>query len=278
MSENRELWTGERLSLEFKESLAIIKLFNPDRGLMDPIMEKELLDVLDRLRQWPEGRVVILTGGQPDVFIRHYDVSVLLERSLDMRRRGLTFSRQRIVPASPIHRVASLMEESHLIFIAAINGTAMGGGFELALACDLRVVQRGSFELGLPEVNIGLLPGAGGTQRLAKMVGQGRAMQWMLLGKTLTPQEMVEHGLAVAAVDNALVHSMELAHQIARRPAKACGHIKALVRGASDWEMSDGLGIERTLFCDCMVDAAAEPLMRAVGSGERALSQLPPRR
>lgn len=245
-------------------------------GLMDPQMEAELFGAIRHVESLPGLRTVILTGSQPDVFIRHYDVAELHRRSQGMRERGMKFSSQRLVPAAPIHELIETIAKSPLVYIAAINGSAMGGGFELALACDLRVVQDGDYELGLPEINLGLLPGAGGTQRLARLLGESRAMEFLLLGRVLQPAQAVELGLAQACVKDALAHAQVLAQQIELRPARACAHIKTLVRGARDWPLERGEGLERTFFCDCMVDAAAQPLMHAVASKQRSISQPPP--
>lgn len=242
---------------------------------MDPPMERELLELVKRLDSTRNVRTVIFTGGQPDVFIRHYDVAELHRRGQGMRQRGLKFSLERHVPRAPIHEAMAIMASSPLIFIAALNGSAMGGGFELALACDLRVVQEGHYELGLPEVNLGLLPGAGGTQRLARLLGESRAMEMLLLGRVLRPADLVTLGLAQACVPDALAHALGLAEQLALRPARACAHIKTLVRGARDWPLPQGEGIERTLFCDCMVDDEAQAPMSDVGSKQRSISQAP---
>jgi enoyl-CoA hydratase/carnithine racemase len=243
---------------------------------MDPQMEQELLDVVHQLESMADLRVVIITGGSPDVFIRHYDVAELHRRSQNMRERGLRFDPKRPVPPSPIHKLLALIAQSRLVYVAALNGTAMGGGFEIALGCDLRVVQDGDYLLGLPEINLGLLPGAGGTQRLSRLLGESRAMECLLLGRTLQPAEMVSLGLAQACVSDALSHAQALAEQITLRPARACAHIKALVRGAQDGPLSHGEALERTFFCDCMIDDDAQPLMDAVGSHERSIAQAPP--
>jgi len=277
MNSDGEQWAGQRVSWAQRERVATVRCFNPDKGLMDPQMEQELLEVVQRLESRADLRVVIITGGSPDVFIRHYDVAELHRRSQNMRERGLRFDAKRPVPPSPIHKLLTLIAQSRLVYIAALNGTAMGGGFEIALGCDLRVVQDGDYPLGLPEVNLGLLPGAGGTQRLTRLLGESRAMEFMLLGRTLRPSEMVALGLAQACVSDALAHAQALADQITRRPAKACAHIKALVRAAQGGPLSHGEALERTLFCDCMIDDDAQPLMQAVGAHERSIAQAPPR-
>jgi enoyl-CoA hydratase/carnithine racemase len=268
-------WTGDRVSLMFSGTTAIVQCFNPKHGLMDSQMEAELLGVLDRLADWTEGRVVIITGRDSGMFIRHYDVAVLHERATAMQAAGKSFSLDRPVPAAGIHRFIERVGKSPLVFIAAINGVAMGGGFELALGCDIRVVQSGDFELGLPELNLGLLPGAGGTQRMAQLLGESRAMHLLLMATVLDPQQVAACGLAQACVPDALAHAMALADSIAAVPARACANIKQLVRGAAHWSAAEGEAAERTLFCDCMVDAAALPLMQAVGSGERSISESP---
>jgi hypothetical protein len=101
-------------------------------------------------------------------------------------RGGSSFSPARPVPESPIHACLRRMEASERVFIAAIEGVAMGGGFEMACG-DLRIAKAGDYPIGLPEANIGLLPGAGGTQRLTRLIGPGKALQLMLTGRTRRP-------------------------------------------------------------------------------------------
>jgi enoyl-CoA hydratase len=273
------LFDGSRVQCTLEGACAIVRLFNPTQGLMDEAMESELLRVLDLLHDgvsWPAARVVILTGRDPGVFVRHYDVAVLYQRAQAMATRGKAFSIDRPVPQGGVHRCIDRIEGSSLIFIAALNGVAMGGGFELALACDLRVVQDGPHELGLPELNLGLLPGAGGTQALARLLGVSATLQLLLTARVLSPRELAELRLAGACVADALAQARAWAAQLQAVPARACAHIKRLVRSAGAWELEQGRAAERTLFCDCMVDPAALPLMADVAQGERTIAQ-PPR-
>jgi enoyl-CoA hydratase/carnithine racemase len=269
---------GARVALSLHGSVAVVRLSNPPTGLMDDVMEAELEQVLAQLDDpaaWPGGRVVVLTGGEPGVFVRHYDVAVLHQRGQALRARGKTFTLERPVPPAGIHRCIERIERSALVFIAAVNGTAMGGGFELALACDLRVVQHGPHQLGLPELNAGLLPGATGTQVLTRLLGPALALQCLLTARVFRPEELPQLGLAQACVDDALAHALQLAARLQAVPARACAHIKRLVRDAAHRPAAESLAAERTLFCDCMVDPEAEPLMRAIAEGRRTLADPP---
>ena len=265
-------WLGTRVSMSLNGATAVVQFFNPPHGYMDEAMEAELAQVLDRLEHWPQGRVVILTGRDSGVFIRHYDVVILHKRAQFFQAKGKKFSMDRPVPNSGIHDCLERIDKSPLIFIAAINGVAMGGGFELALGCDIRVIQEGGYQLGLPELNLGLLPGAGGTQALAELLGTSRSLFYLLTAKVFNPQEVLALGIASACVKDVLNSARALAQGIEAAPARACANIKHLVRNAGRWSKADGLGAERTLFCDCMVDPVALPLIEAVALGHRTIA------
>ncbi|CDF37612.1 Enoyl-CoA hydratase/isomerase [Chondrus crispus] len=234
-------------------SIAILSISNPPYGFMDDTTEKELVLALDSLDADKNVSVVVLTGGQPDVFIRHYDTLVLEARGRQMAARGLKFDLKRPVPEVGIHRVLRQIENSSSTFIAAINGEAMGGGFELALACDLRIAQAGEYSIGLPEVNLGLLPGAGGTQRLTRLVGKAKALELMLMGDTLRPREARSYGLVNDVVNEPVLPvATQLARVIASKPANARARIKYLIHRAQTSDQTTGFAEERTLFCDLM--------------------------
>lgn len=259
-----------KVELESRGSVAVVRFNNPPDGLMDDKVEPEFAAVLDRIAADGAIRAVILTGAQEGVFVRHYDVALLAERSAAMRARGLQFSLDRPVPEAPFHKLLRRIETEPRPFVAAINGIAMGGGFELALACDFRLAQAGDYSIGLPEVNLGILPGAGGTQRLARLIGPSAALWYIARGETLAPREAAAAGLVHACVDgDVLAAALDLAAQLERRSGRAIGHIKALVREHSRGPLDQGLAAERTLFCDLMVSDEAAVALDQVAGGKR---------
>jgi enoyl-CoA hydratase/carnithine racemase len=250
------------------DGVAVVRFDNPPHGYMDETTETELEAALDAIEGRETLRVVVLTGAQDGVFIRHYDVGLLEQRARTMRARGLTFSTDRPVPESPIHRCLGRIEASPRIFIAALNGTAMGGGYELALACDLRIAQAGNYRIGLPESNIGLLPGAGGTQRLPALVGRARALEYLLLGRTFAPAEAAAAGLVNECCPGpALERALDVARALAKKQPRALAHIKRLLGRTGPAALAD----ERTLFCDLMVDPRSIEQMAEMNAGTRRI-------
>jgi enoyl-CoA hydratase/carnithine racemase len=167
------------------------------------------------------------------------------------------------------------LAEARYVTIAAINGVAMGGGLELALGCDIRIVQDGRYPIGLPELNVGILPGAGGTQRMAQLLGPGRALYNLLIGRLYSPAEAQQAGLVDECVPDALERALAIAHHVTTLPAKACAHVKLLVRNAGCVPPDRSMADERTLMCDCLVDPASMALVKKVldsGDGIESLS------
>ena len=267
----------QRVSLATENAVAVVRFSNPPYEYMDDVTLTNLTAVLDEVEGNPDVRAVVLTGASENIFIRHYDVRELESRGRRLAERGLSFSVERPIPENAIHACYRRIEESKKPFIAAVNGTAMGGGLELALSCDLRIVRDGPFDLGLPEINIGLLPGGGGTQRLTQIVGRARALELMLLGKTFSPREAVVLGLASECVAGPILpRALQVASELAARSPQAIAHIKRLVREFSSGDMRRGLAAERTLFCDLMVSRAAIEAMHAMNSGAIDIINGPP--
>jgi len=259
----------KQIQTELLESVMVARIGNLPGGYMNDQTATELVALLDQLDDLPSVRCVIFTGAEDGVFIRHFDVQVLEERGRKMAEKGFTFDCSRPVPETPYLQALRRIELSPLPFIAALNGTAMGGGFELALACDFRLAQDGPYQIGLPEINIGLLPGAGGTQRLTRLLGQARALELIMTGTVLSPRRAAEYGLLMRCTDGpVLPEAMQLAKTLAAKPPRAMAHIKQLINGANEQPLEQGLADERTLFCDLMVDEHSIELMRRMNSGE----------
>lgn len=257
------------IQIQVEGAVATLRFANPPEGFMDDGTEASLAAALDRVEGDAAIRAIVLAGAEPGVFIRHFDVRVLEQRARKMAARGMTFVIDRPVPETALLASFRRIEDSAKPYVCAINGSAMGGGFELALCCDLRIAQDGPFVLGLPEVNIGLLPGAGGTQRLPRLVGVARALEIALLGKTVVPSEAMRLGLVHECVPDAVARALELARELVAKPAAAIAHVKRLVRGALAMPLDQGLARERTLFCDLMVRDEAITRMAEMNAGRR---------
>jgi enoyl-CoA hydratase len=148
--------------------------------------------------------------------------------------------------------------------IAAISGTALAGAFELTLACDLRIAQDGEYLIGLPESNIGLLPGAGGTQKLARTIGTPAALAHILLGAPVSPQDAARQGLVHKTVNGkAIDGALEMARRLAALPKDSLASIKRLVRNAIETPLEKGLALERNLFMRLCISDEAVARMRS---------------
>jgi enoyl-CoA hydratase/carnithine racemase len=144
------------------------------------------------------------------------------------------------------HQVFDRLAAEAPVFVAAIAGHALGGGYEIALACDIRVAAEGGYRLGLPEVTLGLLPGTGGTQRLPRLIGRGRALELMTTGRTVTPDEahrlgMVDRLVPAGELDRTVA---ELAAGLAGGAPLAIAAVKRAVHQGLDLPLADGLQTE----------------------------------
>lgn len=244
-----------QLSVEREGAVAVVTITNPPMGYMDAGTVPEL-DAVTRELETDDGvRAVVLTGGLPGVFIRHYSVVELEGLSRRLREQGVKVDIESRVPERDLDVVFRRIETMPKPVIAAINGLAMGGGFELTLACDIRVAEEGDYEVGLPEIKIGILPGAGGTQKLARLVGMPRALEMAMRGRTVSPKEAFDLGIVqeLTPPGAALTRAKAMADEMSRLPARAAGHIKRLVRGTPETPLAEGLALERTLFLDLLV-------------------------
>jgi enoyl-CoA hydratase/carnithine racemase len=148
------------------------------------------------------------------------------------------------------HKTLNKIRRSGKIFIAAINGHALGGGLELALACDLRFAAEGDYKLGLPEVTLGLLPGNGGTQRLPRLIGVSKALELMITGDTVSPEEALHLGLVnrLYSSEGLMGQSEAFAERLADGAGVAIQHIKQAIYDGIELPLDEGLARERQLI------------------------------
>jgi enoyl-CoA hydratase/carnithine racemase len=146
--------------------------------------------------------------------------------------------------------------------IAAINGICMGVGYELALACDLRIASRGDYPIGLPEVNIGICPGGGGTARLARLLGVSRALELLYLGQTCVPEQAAAVGLVNWVAGDALAEAWAVAGELSARSADALAAIKQVSRASVDLGIEAALTVEQRVVNVRMASADMAALMR----------------
>ena len=258
------------LSVQRQGALTVVTI-TPADGFMNRHTVAEL-DALTRdLEADEQCRGVIFTGGHKGVFMRHYDVRELAAMSDALRAKGASFGEARPVERErEIDGLLGRLGSMAKITIAAINGFAMGGGFEFCLACDLRIAAAGDYEVGLPELKIGLLPGAGGTQRLLRFIGPARAAELLLCGGTLSPSRAQSYGMLNEVVDGpVLPAALDMAQRYATMPPVAFAHIKRLLREGAERPLPEALVLERTLFLDTLVSDDANRLMTTMNAEDR---------
>jgi len=152
------------------------------------------------------------------------------------------------------------------VIIAAMNGDAMGGGFELTLACDLRIGQNGDFRYGNPEVRAGVIPGAGGTQRVTRLVGLARALDWVLRGRIVRPEVALDLGLVHEVVDDAPARALELAEEIASLPPMSVANAKRALYLGADTNLQGAFEIENMMWTEVIQSDDAQVALKTFRS------------
>ncbi|MCC7182446.1 MAG: enoyl-CoA hydratase/isomerase family protein [Rhodocyclaceae bacterium] len=254
------------VTTEIDAQIAVLRVANPPHGYLNDTITHALDRAVREIEANASAKVIVITGALPGVFIQHYDLRELEQTCRKLIERGWTTDGTRHIPERPVDLLFRRLESSRLPVIAAINGNTMGGGLELALACDFRVAQRGAYLLGLPEIRIGMLPGAGGTQRLTRLIGPGRALDLMLHGRRLSPDQALTYGLVHELDDDALENALVRARDLAKLPAKALAHVKSLVRQTADGPLYQALDRERALFLDLLSSPESVDMMAALNA------------
>ena len=223
--------------LEKQDAIGHIILDRPPANSYDRAFMEELDAAIGDARKDDEVRAIVVRSASEKFFSAGADVSVFAKSGLDEQNAFVICANDAM----------SKFESTAKVVIAAINGHCLGGGLEIALCCDFRIAAEGSYKIGLPEVTLGLLPGTGGTQRLPRLVGRQRALELMLRGTTLSPQEAKEAGIVDELVPAAELQTraVERARSYAQGPSLAAGMIKLATVQGYGRSLEQGLAIER---------------------------------
>ena len=244
----------ETVLLDRRDRVAVIMINRPEkRNALNIQTRAEGAAILDELRADDSVRVVIITGAGDKAFIAGADIAEFADRTAISQReimleRGL-FNAVDTFP-KPI--------------IAMVNGYCLGGGCEVALACDIRVASE-TASFGQPEINLGIIPGGGGTQRLPRLVGEGNAMEMILTGEIIDAQTAFNLGLVnhVVPADQLEIKTMEIANRIAEKSPIALRLAKEAIKLAARSNLDEGLRREVDLFALCFSSADKDEGVKA---------------
>ncbi|MFH1646259.1 MAG: enoyl-CoA hydratase/isomerase family protein, partial [Chloroflexota bacterium] len=238
------------------------KFYNPPKNLWTTETGTEFAQLQDEFYKDPELRVGVFTSAMPDVFIQHFDVSILVNM-------GETLAKQR--PTEPPPRRIAFRRDSKPI-IAAINANLAGGGLERVMSFDFRFMSR-TASTAQGEVNVGILPGGGGTQRMPRLIGMAKSLELQLLGRRIYADEAERIGLITKACDpeRLMPETMAFARELAARPPLAVSLIRRCIYEGMEMALEDGLALESELFRETLVSDEALERMRAyVSTGQSA--------
>ena len=230
---------GKFIQTRVESHIGYIEIGKPKANTYDIHMMREVDEALEELRFDENARVIVLTSAVPGFFSAGADIEMLKGSQPDFKAMFCLHCQE------TLNKFASTPK----IVIAAINGHCVGGGLEIALACDLRMMAKDSGKIGLPEVTLGVLPGTGGTQRLPRLVGTARALDMMITGKLLTPEEALSIGLVnyVYPKESFVADVKAYASALAHGPSRAVSLIKRSVEEGIEMTLPAGLALEREL-------------------------------
>ena len=221
-----------------RDGVALIHLNRPPANSYDRAFLDALNAAVDEVRWNGDIRGAVLVS---DLAPRFFSAGA------DITNFRNSTQQQRVMTVLHAHEILLKMERTPKVFVAAIAGHALGGGLEIALACDFRFAAEGEYRLGVPEVNLGLLPGNGGTQRLTRLIGRTRALEMLLSGQPVAPARAVEVGLVDRIVpgESLLEEAIGYVARLAQGPSLAVGNIKVAAKIGADLPLEGALALER---------------------------------
>ena len=234
----------------------------------------EIHKFLDIMEAKKDLRVLAFTGDGDEVFIKHYEVGELAETA----EKNLNKTQVNSDPKElhGFHRMLLRLRDLDAIVIAGINGNTAGGGCEFSLGCDLRIMSDGDYKIGLPETSVGILPGGGGTQRLARLIGASRALDLILHARLLTPYEAESYGIINKIIPHKNFHEglNHYCQDIANRAPIALSQVKKIIHKGLDMTLEEGLLLEQKAFDITMNSEDAAQAMRALLTAEENIEDV----
>jgi len=233
---------GKLIEYRVDKGVAILELNRPPVNSYTHELLRELDEALLQARFDEEVHVLVITGKVEKFFSAGADINMLANKSLAYKNNFALHG----------HEVLLRMENTPKLVIAAINGHAVGGGLEIAMAADIRIAKKEGGRLGLAEINLGVMPGMGGTQRLPRLVGKAKALELCATGKTIAFEEALEMGLIhyIYERENFFEKVMEYARQFVapNKGSMAVGKVKRAIQTGLEMSLPDGLALERELL------------------------------
>jgi enoyl-CoA hydratase/carnithine racemase len=235
--------------------VGVVTLDRPPANSYDRTFMEELDAAIEAARADDAAKAILVRSANEKFFSAGADVSVFARSDLDAQNAFVICANEAI----------SKFESTPKVVVAAINGHCLGGGLEIALCCDFRIAAEGTYKIGLPEVTLGLLPGTGGTQRLPRLIGRQKALDLMLRGATLSPQEAHAAGIVDELVPAAELQQRALARAqtYASGPTYAVGQIKLAAVQGFGMTLADGLALERQALLRLFASQDAREGVRA---------------
>ena len=234
----------------------------------------EIHKFLDIMEAKKDLRVLAFTGDGDEVFIKHYEVGELAETA----EKNLNKTQVNSDPKElhGFHKMLLRLRDLDAIVVAGINGNTAGGGCEFSLGCDLRIMSDGDYKIGLPETSVGILPGGGGTQRLARLIGASRALDLILHARLLTPHEAESFGIINKIIPHKNFHEglNHYCQDIANRAPIALSQVKKIIHKGLDMTLEEGLLLEQKAFDITMNSEDAAQAMRALLTAEENIEDV----
>jgi enoyl-CoA hydratase len=230
---------GQYIRTRVDDHVGYLEIGKPKANTYDLDMMREISQAVDEFRFDDEARVIVLASTVPGFFSAGADIEMLRKSAPDFKAMFCLFCQETL----------DQLAKTPKVVIAALSGHTVGGGLEIALACDLRMMAKDAGLIGLPEVTLGVLPGTGGTQRLPRLIGTSRALDMMITGKRLTPDEALAVGLVnYVYPKETFAHDVQAyASALAHGPARAVSLIKRSVVEGVEMPLTAGLALEREL-------------------------------